>query len=109
MYILLNITYFTCELRERTYDEESNLLDEKPIDANEVETRKKITIVRNVIEALIQRAKSSNGGLDFLVSNVMNIDASFDQIIPSIVQGTQEEYESKQHLIHKYSSSHNKI
>jgi hypothetical protein len=39
----------------------------------------------------------------------MNIDASFDQIIPSIVQGTQEEYESKQHLIHKYSSSHNKI
>jgi hypothetical protein len=93
MYILLNIISFTCDLRERTNDEEGNLLDEKLIDANEVETRKKITTVRNVIEDLIQRAKSSNGGMDFLVPNMMNIEAFFDQIIPSTVQGIQEEYE----------------
>jgi hypothetical protein len=81
------------DLREVTYDEEGNLLDEKPIDANEVERRKKITTVRNIVEDLIQRAKSSNEGLDFLVSNVRNVDASFDQIMPSTVQDTQQEYE----------------
>jgi hypothetical protein len=80
-------------LREIIYDEEGNLLDEKPIDANEVERRKKITTVRNIVEDLIQRAKSSNEGLDFLVSNVRNVDASFDQIMPSTVQDTQQEYE----------------
>jgi hypothetical protein len=37
------------------YDEEGNLLDEKLIDANEVEKRKKIVAVRNKIEDLIQR------------------------------------------------------
>jgi hypothetical protein len=82
------------DLREVTYDEEGNLLDEKPIDANEVERRKKITTVRNIVEDLIQRAKSSNEGLDFLVSNVRNVDASFDQIMPSTVQDTQQEYEA---------------
>jgi hypothetical protein len=40
------------------YDEEDNSLDEKPIDAIEVEKRKKIVEVRNKIEDLIQRAKS---------------------------------------------------
>jgi hypothetical protein len=43
---------------------------------------------------LIQRAKNSNEGTDFLVTSVINIDASFDQIVPSTVQVTQEEYES---------------
>jgi hypothetical protein len=57
------------------YDEECNLLDEKPIDAIEVEQRKKITVVRNKEEYLIQKAKSSNEGLDFLVSNVANIES----------------------------------
>jgi hypothetical protein len=49
--------------------------------------------LKNKLEDLIQRAKSSNEGLDFLVSNMMNVEASFDQIIHSTVQGTQEEYE----------------
>jgi hypothetical protein len=35
------------------YDKEGNLLDKKPIDANEVERRKKITTVRNKIEDMI--------------------------------------------------------
>jgi hypothetical protein len=65
--------FFTCDIRESMYDEEGNLLDEKPIGANEVERRKKITTVKNKVEDLIQRAKSSNEGLYFLVSNVTNI------------------------------------
>jgi hypothetical protein len=31
--------------------------------------------------------------MDFLVSSVINIEASFDHIAPSSVQATQEEYE----------------
>jgi hypothetical protein len=81
------------DLRDSTYDEEGNLLDEKPIDTNEIDRRKKITIMRNIVENLIQKAKSSNEGLDFLVSNIRNIEASFDQIMPTAVQGIQEEYE----------------
>jgi hypothetical protein len=47
------------------YDEEGNLLDEKPIDANEVESWKKISTVRNKVEDLTQQAKGSKGGMDF--------------------------------------------
>jgi hypothetical protein len=50
------------------YDEEGNLLDEKPIDASEVERRKNIAIVRNKVEDLIQQAKKfkrSHGFLSF--------------------------------------------
>jgi hypothetical protein len=36
------------------YDEEENLLDENPIDAHEVERRKKISTARNKFEDLIQ-------------------------------------------------------
>jgi hypothetical protein len=45
------------DLRDSTYDEEGNLLDEKPIDTNEIDRRKKITIVRNIVENLIQKAR----------------------------------------------------
>jgi hypothetical protein len=65
------------DLRESTYDEEGNLLDEKPIDANKVDRRKKITTVRNIVEDLIQRPKSSNEGLNFLIFNIRNVEAFF--------------------------------
>jgi hypothetical protein len=75
------------------YDEKGNLLDEKPIDVDELEKRKKIATVRNKVEDLIQHAKSSKEGMDFLVSSVMNIEASLGSIIPNIVQTRQQEYE----------------
>jgi hypothetical protein len=75
------------------YDEEGNLLDEKPIDANEAEKRKKIAMVRNKVEDLIQHTKSSKEGIDFLVSSVMNIEASLGTIVPTTVQTKQQEYE----------------
>jgi hypothetical protein len=47
---------------------EIGFLEEKPEDAKEVEKRKKkIAAVRNKVEDLIHRAKSSNEGMDFLV------------------------------------------
>jgi hypothetical protein len=75
------------------YDEEGNLLDEKPIDANEVENWKKISTVRNKVEDLIQQAKGSKEGMDFLVSSVMNIEASLGHILPTAVQTRRDEYE----------------
>ena len=75
------------------YDEEGNLLDEKPLDANEVETRRKIAAVRNKIEDMIQQAKSSKEGMDFLVSSVMNMEGTLGQIVPSTMQSRQQEYE----------------
>jgi hypothetical protein len=39
------------------YDEEGIMLDEKAIDANEVQRRKKITTVRNKLEDLIKEPK----------------------------------------------------
>jgi hypothetical protein len=76
------------------YDEEGNLLDEKPIDAIEVEKRKKLAVVRNKVEDLIQRAKSSNEAIDFLVSSVLEIEGSLGNIIPTTVPHTKEECEN---------------
>jgi hypothetical protein len=40
--------------REKQFDYEGNLLEEKPLDANEVRRRKKIATVRNKVEDLIR-------------------------------------------------------
>jgi hypothetical protein len=47
------------------YDEEGNLLDEKPIDAREAEKMKKIAAVQNKLEDFIQRAKGSDEAMNF--------------------------------------------
>jgi hypothetical protein len=86
--------HFSCALRETVFDKEGNILEEKAMDANEVERRKKIATIRNKVEDLIQRAKSSNEGMDLLLSTVMNIETSFIQIVPSTVQAPQQEYET---------------
>jgi hypothetical protein len=42
---------------------------------------------------LIQQAKSSAEGMDFVVSGLMNMQASLHHIAPTTVQTRQEEYE----------------
>jgi hypothetical protein len=76
-----------CLMRKTTYWMRSHKILMKWIKG------KRIAAVRNKTEDLIQRAKSSHEGMDFLVSSVMNIDTSFDHIAPSLVQAPQEEYE----------------
>jgi hypothetical protein len=49
------------------YDDEGNLLEEKPEDVNEVGKRRKIAIIRNKIEGSIQRAKTSSEAMDFFI------------------------------------------
>jgi hypothetical protein len=75
------------------YNKEGNLLDEKPMDAHEVERRKKISTARNKFKDLIQQAKSSVEGMDFVASDLMNMQASLHHIAPTTMQTRQEEYE----------------
>ena len=46
--------------RENVYDEHGNLLEEKPMDSLDAATRKKILVVRDKMEELIQKAKHSH-------------------------------------------------
>jgi hypothetical protein len=48
------------------FDEEGNLLDKKSEDPMEVAMRKKISDVHNKFEDLIQMAKQSESGIEFL-------------------------------------------
>ena len=80
---------------ESVYDEKGNLLEEKPADSLDAAARKKISTVRNNLEDLIQRAKQSDEGMDFLVSSVLSIEEPLNQMVPNAVKHTrQEEYEA---------------
>jgi hypothetical protein len=85
--------FFYC--RESVYDEQGNLLEEKPMNSMDVATRKKVSTIRDKMEDLIQKAVHSNEGLDFLTSSVFNIEAPLDQMVPVATKNTrQEEYEA---------------
>jgi hypothetical protein len=57
--------------------------------------RKKISTVRNKLEDLIQTAKQSDEGMDFLLSSVLSIEEPLSQKVPAAVKYTrQEEYEA---------------
>lgn len=76
------------------YDEQGNLIEEKPIDSSEAEMRKKISIARNKFEDLIQKAKHSDEGIDFLTSSVFNLEAPLDQMVSNVKHTRHEEFES---------------
>ena len=79
--------------RELFFDEEGNLLDEMPKDPMEVEMRKKISESRNMFEDLIQMAKNSEQGIEFLRSSLSNLVEPLQKITPAVRVDKQEEYE----------------
>ena len=79
--------------RELFFDEEGNLLDEMPKDPMEVEMRKKILESRNMFEDLIQMAKNSEQGIEFLRSSLSNLMEPLQKITPAVRVDKQEEYE----------------
>ncbi|KAG2538509.1 hypothetical protein PVAP13_9NG402000 [Panicum virgatum] len=79
---------------ELFYDGEGNLLDEKPKDPREVAMRKKISESRNKFEDIIQMAKTSEQGMDFLYSSLSNLVEPLQKITPATRVDKQEEYES---------------
>jgi hypothetical protein len=80
--------------RELFFDEEGNLLDEKPKDPKEVAMQKKISESRNKFEDLMQMAKNSEQGMDFLYSSLSNLVQPLQQITVALRVDKQEEYET---------------
>ena len=60
----------------------------------EVATRKKISDSRNRFEDLIQMAKNSKQGMDFLFSSLSNLVEHLQKITPATRVNKQDEYES---------------
>jgi len=60
----------------------------------EVAMRKKISESRNKFEDLIQMAKNSEQGIDFLYSSLSNLVEPLQQITPAMIVDKHEEYET---------------
>jgi len=91
--ILFNLLCLFC-YRELLFDDEGNLLDEKPKDSMNVAMRKKISDLHNKFEDLIQMAKNSEQGMDFLYSTLSNLVEPLQKIMPAASDNKQDEYES---------------
>ncbi|PUZ49638.1 hypothetical protein GQ55_7G342500 [Panicum hallii var. hallii] len=76
------------------FDDEGNLLEDVPADPVEVGLRKKVSDARNKFEDLIQKAKSSDEGMDFLTSSLSNLEAPLQKMVPSVSNSKQDEFES---------------
>jgi hypothetical protein len=76
------------------FDEEGNLLDEKAKDPVEVAMRRKISDSRNKFEDLIQMAKNSEQGMEFLYSSLSNLVEPLQNIISAATVNKQDEFES---------------
>lgn len=83
----------TCK-REVFFDEEGNLLDEKPKDPMEVAMQKKISDSRNKFEDLVQMAKNSEQGMNFLCSTLSSLVEPLQKIVPAATVNKQDEFES---------------
>uniref|UniRef100_A0A0E0F3Z3 MULE transposase domain-containing protein n=1 Tax=Oryza meridionalis TaxID=40149 RepID=A0A0E0F3Z3_9ORYZ len=77
-----------------THEVFSNLLDEKAKDPMEVAMRKKISDSRNKFEDLIQMAKNSEQGMEFLYSSLSDLVEPLQKIIPAATVNKQDEFES---------------
>ena len=60
----------------------------------DVAMRKKISESRNKFEDLIQMAKNSKQGVDFLYSSLSNLVEPLQKITPATTENKQDEYES---------------
>jgi hypothetical protein len=76
------------------FDDEGNLLDEKAKDPKEVDLQKKISDSRNKFEDLIQMAKNSDSGMEFLFSSLANLEEPLKAIIPAASVTKQDEFKS---------------
>ena len=78
---------------ELLFDDEGNLLDEKPKDSMDVAMRKKISDSHK-FEDLIQMAKNSEQGMNFLYSSLSNLVEPLQKITPVATDDKQDEYET---------------
>ncbi|KAJ1255205.1 hypothetical protein BS78_K279800, partial [Paspalum vaginatum] len=79
---------------EPFFDEEGNMLDENPKDPMQVAMRKKISDSRNKFVDLLQMAKHSQPGIDFIYSSLSNLEDPLLKIVPAARISKEDEYES---------------
>jgi hypothetical protein len=80
--------------RYSVYDSEGNLLAEKPSDPVEVAKRRKISDAHNKFEALVQKAKNYEEGIDFLTTSLLNMEEHLSKLGPAVSVTRQEEHEA---------------
>ena len=91
--MIFNLICLFC-YRELSFDDEGNLLDERPKDPMEVAMQKKISDSRNKFEDIIQMAKNSKQGIDSLYSSLSNLEEPLQKITPAARDNKQDEYKS---------------
>ena len=91
--MIFNLICLFC-YRELSFDDEGNLLDERPKDPMEVAMQKKISDSRNKFEDIIQMAKNSEQGIDSLYSSLSNLEEPLQKITPAARDNKQDEYKS---------------
>lgn len=69
-------------------------MDDKIIESNNLEMRKKIVNVRNKFEDLISKSINSDAGMDFLLSAISNLEAPLNELLPPTERSKQDEYEA---------------
>uniref|UniRef100_A0ACD5ZQL2 Uncharacterized protein n=1 Tax=Avena sativa TaxID=4498 RepID=A0ACD5ZQL2_AVESA len=80
--------------RNSVYDSEGNLLAEKPVDPVESAKKRKISDAKNKFESLVQIAKNSEEGIDFLASSLLNMEEHLSKLVPSVSVTRQQEHEA---------------
>jgi hypothetical protein len=80
--------------RDSVYDSEGNLLAEKPTDPVDAAKRRKISDAHNKFEALIQIAKNSEEGMDFLTTSLHDMEEHLSKLVPAVSVTRQEEHEA---------------
>jgi hypothetical protein len=80
--------------RNSVYESEGNLLAEKPIDPVEAAKRRKISDAHNKFEALVQTAKNSDEGIDFVTTSLLNMEEHLSKLVTVVSVTRQEEHEA---------------
>jgi hypothetical protein len=80
--------------RYSIYDSEGNLLAEKHTDPVDVAKRRKISDARNKFEALVQMAKNSEEGIDFVTTSLLSMEEHLSKMVPPVSVTRQEEHEA---------------
>jgi hypothetical protein len=80
--------------RGSVYDSEGNLLAEKPTNPVDAAKRRKISEAHNKFEALVQIAKNSDEGIDFLTTSLLNMEEHLSKLVPTVSVTRQEEHEA---------------
>lgn len=80
--------------RDSVYDSEGNLLAEKSIDPVEAAKIRKNSDEQNKFEELVQIAKNSEEGVDFLTTSSLNMEEHLSKLVPAVSITRQEEHEA---------------